>query len=69
MYTIYLERIETVLPLPQHIELLKKEFFTILNESMLLANDIYGPLFNNQRMIVTYFPINTMYLLFYMIFK
>ncbi|XP_064076843.1 carboxypeptidase O-like [Vanessa tameamea] len=48
VYTVYLEDENTVLPLPSQINPLKAQLFTILNESMFISQDIYGPLFNNE---------------------
>lgn len=51
VYTIYLEDVDTVLPLPQQIEQLREHFFTIINESLFMSYDIYHPLFNSKNII------------------
>lgn len=51
VYTLYLENTSTLLPLPQQIEQLRKHFFTILNESLLMSYDIYHPLFNSKSIL------------------
>ncbi|CAH2100212.1 unnamed protein product [Euphydryas editha] len=69
VYTVYLEDADTILPYSAQIQNLKTRLFTILTESLLLSQDIYGPLFNSQEnMFLCY--IKNIYIVFiYMYYK
>lgn len=47
VFTIYLQQGEHVFPEPKHIEPLVDQFSAILTNTMAIAGNIYGPLFNS----------------------
>lgn len=49
VYTAYVEDEHTILPHSAQIQSLTTQLYIILNESLLLSHDIYGPLFNSQE--------------------
>ncbi|XP_026323570.1 zinc carboxypeptidase-like isoform X2 [Hyposmocoma kahamanoa] len=61
VYTIYLQLDENVFPDPTHIVPLVQQFSAILTNTMAIAGNIYGPLFNS-------YPKNTSSILIFIAF-
>ncbi|XP_045760366.1 carboxypeptidase O-like [Maniola jurtina] len=62
VYTVYLEDIFNILPHPKNIKFISKQFYTILNESLLVTKDIYGPLFNDViKTAINFLLFNTIF--------
>ncbi|XP_069354135.1 uncharacterized protein [Maniola hyperantus] len=64
VYTVYLDDIFSIPPHPKNIKTISKQFYTILNESLLVTKDIYGPLFNDGiKATINFLLLNTIFIL------
>ncbi|XP_064292029.1 mast cell carboxypeptidase A-like [Plodia interpunctella] len=51
VYMMHLQNVEEILMSPKDIEPLTREFTTIIKETLVIARNIYGPLFNSKNML------------------
>lgn len=52
VYTVYLKNGDNILPKLQDVKILTQHLSTILNETLVLARNIYGPLFSNSYKLI-----------------
>lgn len=62
VYTVYLE--DAIPPLDENIKTISEQFYTILNESLIIIKDIYGPLYNNQIKVTLHYSTKLLYVIF-----